>query len=607
MSAPSLLELGRTHHCNQLRRSDVGATVVLLGWVHRRRPLGRRIFVQLRDREGITQVSFSPDIDAEAHAVAEELRPEFCIGISGKVVDRGDNVNPDMDTGEIEVECTRVEVFSRSDTPPFHVADDDRLDASENLRLRYRYLDLRRPSLQRNFAMRSRIAQATRRTLSDLGFYELETPYMVKYTPGGARNFLVPSRLQPGEFYALAESPQIYKQLFMVAGFDKYFQITRCFRDEDLRYDRQPEFTQIDVELSFATPERVYQPMETLMKGVWKETHGVDLPTPFPRLTWDEAMARFGNDKPDMRFGIELRDATEILKGSGFRVFDQAECVSGLCVPPEHAGSLSRGQMDKLTEFVKQREHGGAKGLAWTRVGDDGLWEAGWAKNVATELQRAVCAQHEARPGAVLMFVADDWHTTHFTLSTLRLELRDRLNLLDGEAGRQWKFLWVTDFPLFEKNEKGKWVSSHHPFTAPRDEHVPYLVDDPGRVRAQAYDLVLNGNEIGGGSIRIHRREVQAAVFKTLGMSDEEAERKFGFLLEAFKYGPPPHGGIAFGLDRIAMLICGAESLRDVIAFPKTQRGQDLMTGCPTPVDEEQLAELYVTHRPLPPRGEGGG
>jgi len=595
----SLLETGRSHTCDALRREHVDSRVVLFGWVHRRRDHGGRIFVDLRDREGITQVVFGPDIHAETHAQAEGLRSEFCIAVAGKVIDRGDNENPGMATGAVEVEVDGLEIFSSAETPPFTISDDERLDTNENVRLRYRYLDLRRPSFQRNFATRAKISYITRRTLADAGFYELETPYMVKYTPGGARNFLVPSRLHPGSFYALAESPQIYKQLFMVAGFDKYFQITRCFRDEDLRNDRQPEFTQIDVELSFATPERVFAPIEQLMRSVWSEVLDVQLPERFERLTWDDAMARFGSDKPDLRFGLELHDATEASRGCGFRVFEGAECVKGLTVPAEHAGSLNRSQLDKLTDYVKQREHGGAKGLAWVRVKDDGSWEAPFAKNVGAAAQAAISEAMEATPGSLMLFIADAWETVHTVLGSLRLHLRDKLDLLAGNE-QPWRFSWVTDFPLFEKNEQGQWVSSHHPFTSPRPEHLDQLVSDPGAVRAQAYDLVLNGNEIGGGSIRIHASDVQAKVFTALGLSKEDAEAKFGFLLEAFRYGPPPHGGIALGLDRISMLVCGADSLRDVIAFPKTQRGQDLMTSCPTPADEPQLEELYIRHRPLP-------
>lgn len=594
----SLLETGRTHSCQALRREDVGAHVVLFGWVHRRRDHGGRIFVDLRDREGITQVAFGPDIDAAAHEAADALRSEHCIAVAGTVVDRGTNENPSMATGAIEVEVSGLEIFSAADTPPFSIADDDRLDTNENVRLKYRYLDLRRPSFQKNFVTRAKISYITRRTMVEAGFYELETPTMVKYTPGGARNFLVPSRLHPGSFYALAESPQIYKQLFMVAGFEKYFQITRCYRDEDLRNDRQPEFTQIDVELSFATPARVFEAMERLMGNLWREVLGVELPLPFLRLSWDEAMARFGSDKPDMRFGLELRDATAATRGCGFKVFEAAACVKGLCVPPDKAAELGRNQLDKLTDFVKKRENGGAKGLAWVRVKDDGSWEAPFAKNVGAAAQAEITAAMGGEPGSLMLFVADAWGTVHTVLSALRLHLRDRLELLAGQD-KVWRFLWVTDFPLFEHSEKG-WVSSHHPFTSPRPEHVDLLVSDPGTVRAQAYDLVLNGNEIGGGSIRIHRSDVQAKVFQALGLSEADAQQKFGFLLEAFRYGPPPHGGIALGLDRITMLMCGADSLRDVIAFPKTQRGQDLMTSCPTPADEAQLEELYLRHRPLP-------
>jgi aspartyl-tRNA synthetase len=584
---------------------------VLFGWVNFRRDHGGRIFIDLRDREGLTQVVFGPDIDAAAHDQAQSLRSEHCISISGKVISRGDNVNEKMPTGAIEIEVDCLEVFSEANTPPFNISDDDRLDTNENLRLQYRYLDLRRPSLQRNFILRSKLGTLTRLHMSGEGFLELETPYMVKYTPGGARNFLVPSRLSPGSFYALAESPQIFKQLFMVSGFDKYFQITRCFRDEDLRNDRQPEFTQIDVEMSFATPERVYAPIEALMIKLWKELLDTEVEGPFLQLTWEEAMARFGNDKPDMRFGMELLDGTEATKGSGFAVFEKAEFVKCLCVPPDKAGTLSRSQLDKLTAFAKKRESGGAKGLAWANIKEDGTWKAPFAKFIDAEKQKELTEHFGAEPGCTLLFIADDFETTHTVLSNLRLKLRDDLGLLDDKPENKWKFLWVTDFPLLEKNHEGKWTSSHHPFTMPRAEHVELLASDPGAVRAQAYDLVLNGNEVGGGSIRIHNGEVQSKVFTALGMSDEEAQQKFGFLLKAFQYGPPPHGGIALGVDRLAMLMTGADSLRDVIAFPKTQRGQDLMTECPTPADEPQLEELYLRHRPLPqeqeaPTGESG-
>jgi len=594
-----LLETGRSHDCGALRGRDVGASVVLFGWVHRRRDLGALIFITLRDRFGITQVVFDPDIAGEAQAQAAGLRGEFCVAIAGTVVSRGSNINPQMPTGEIEVQARALEVFSSADPLPFNVADDAELDASESHRLKYRYLDLRRPSLQRNFVLRSRLATLTRITLAEMGFLELETPYMVKYTPGGARNFLVPSRLNPGQFYALAESPQIFKQLFMVAGMDKYFQICRCFRDEDLRNDRQPEFTQIDVEVSYATPAQVQAPIEALIRRAWLDILGVELPAEFPRLTWAEAMGRYGSDKPDIRFGLEFIDLKDIVRDAGFRVFSEAAEVKALCVPPEHAEPLSRGRLDKLTELVKKRESGGAKGLAWARVGEGGAWSSPLTKNLSPEVQAAINVRAGARPGSVLLIIADSFHVTHQALGTLRLELRDSLDLVAKAGKAPWQFLWVTDFPLFERTERG-YVSSHHPFTSPRPDHIPLLDTDPSQVLAQAYDLVLNGNEIGGGSIRIHRSDVQAKIFATLGLDEAQTQQKFGFLLEAFRYGPPPHGGIALGLDRISMLMAGATSLRDVIAFPKTQRGTDLMTGCPSGADDEQLAELFIGHRGLP-------
>jgi aspartyl-tRNA synthetase len=596
---PTLLEHGRTHDCGSLRAADVGATVVLFGWVHRRRDLGARIFVQLRDRFGITQVVFGRDLDADAYEVATGLRGEFCVGVRGTVVARGENANAAMATGEIEVNATAVEIFSSADVLPFNVADDDKLDASEALRLKHRYLDLRRPSLQKNFVVRSRLATLTRVALAEQGFLELETPYMVKYTPGGARNFLVPSRLNPGMFYALAESPQIFKQLFMVAGMDKYFQICRCFRDEDLRNDRQPEFTQIDVELSFATPERVFAPIEGLMRRAWREILGVTLPDPFPRMTWAEAMGRYGSDKPDLRFGLEFVDITDLAHKSGAKIFEGAPMVKAICVPAAHAEPLSRGRIDKLTELVKKRESGGAKGLAWARVQEGGGWNSPLTKFVGPEHQAEISARVGAEPGSVVLIVADAAATVHAALNALRLDLRDSLDLVSKSGSDPWRFLWVTDFPLFEHGERG-YVSAHHPFTSPRPQDIPLLDSDPSKVLAQAYDLVLNGNEVGGGSIRIHQSDVQAKIFQVLGLSQEQIQQKFGFLLEAFRYGPPPHGGIALGLDRLSMLMCGAQSLRDVIAFPKTQKGTDLMTGCPSGADDAQLAELYIRHRELP-------
>ncbi|MFV8755867.1 aspartate--tRNA ligase [Nannocystaceae bacterium ST9] len=598
----ALLDKGRSHTCGDLRLTDEGQRVVLYGWVNFRRDLGGRIFIDLRDRDGLTQIVFGPDIDATAHAAAHDLRGEDCIGVAGTVISRAKNsgqANTNLATGAIEVEIDQLEVFSKAQTPPFDVSKDDRLDTNELLRLQYRYLDLRRPSLQRNFILRSKLGTLTRMHLANLGFLELETPYMVKYTPGGARNFLVPSRLNPGTFYALAESPQIFKQLFMVSGFDKYFQICRCFRDEDLRNDRQPEFTQIDVEMSFATPERIFDTIESLMVRAWHELLGVEVPRPFLRLTWAEAMARYGSDKPDLRFGLEFSDLTDITRGCGFAVFEQAELVKGICMPAEHAAGYGRAKIDKLTELAKKRESGGAKGLAWSRVEADMTWTGGSAKFIDAERQKQISARMGATQGSLLLFIADDFHTTHAVLNAIRLSLRDELGLLAGKTDA-WNFLWVTDFPLFEHSADRGWVAAHHPFTSPRDEHVDMLLSDPGKVLAKAYDLVLNGNEIGGGSIRIHRSDVQARVFEALGMSDEEKQAKFGFLLDAFRYGPPPHGGIALGVDRLSMLMAGAGSLRDVIAFPKTQKGQDLMTNCPTPADEPQLAELFIRHRPLP-------
>ncbi len=603
----SLLEIGRTHDCGALRHADVGANVVLFGWVHRKRAHGALIFLNLRDRFGITQVTVDPDLAPEARALAADLRGECCVAIAGVVVSRGDNKNPDMPTGEIEVSARTVEVFSTADTLPFNVADDDELDASEALRLKYRYLDLRRPSLQKNFVLRSRLATLTRITLAEAGFLELETPYMVKYTPGGARNFLVPSRLNPAQFYALAESPQIFKQLFMVAGMDKYFQICRCFRDEDLRNDRQPEFTQIDVEVSYATQERVQGPIEALIRRAWQDILGVALPEQFPRMTWAEAMARYGSDKPDRRFGLEFVDLKDITADSGFRMFTGAPYLKALCVPPEHGETFTRGRIDKLTALVKKRESGGAKGLAWARVQEGGGWESPLAKNLTPATIAAINERTGAQPGSLIFMIADEFHVTHQALNALRLELRDSLDLVKRAGKSPWQFLWVTDFPLFERTDKG-YVSSHHPFTSPRTQDIPLLDSDPSQVLAQAYDLVLNGNEVGGGSIRIHRSDVQARVFSVLGLDEAQIQQKFGFLLEAFKYGPPPHGGIALGLDRLSMLMAGATSLRDVIAFPKTQKGTDLMTGCPSGADDEQLAELFIRTQ-LPeaaPAGEAG-
>ncbi|HEY2747139.1 MAG TPA: aspartate--tRNA ligase [Polyangia bacterium] len=603
MSEPGpafLVELKRSHFCGELRAADVGnQNVVLMGWVATRRDHGGRVFIDLRDRTGITQVVFGPDVDATAHALAGELRSEFCIAVAGRVISRGSNVNPKLPTGEIEVEATRLQIFSRSETPPFEITDDT--DAGEAVRLKYRYLDLRRPSLQKNFLVRSKLNRATREFFYENQFSELETPFMVKYTPGGARNFLVPSRMNPGHFYALAESPQIFKQLFMVAGLDRYFQIVRCFRDEDFRLDRQPEFTQIDVELSFCDEEDVYRVMEGLVARIWKDVLGVAIPTPFPRLSYDEAMGKYGVDKPDLRFGLPLTDVTDTLKplnGGGVPLFatalEQNGIIKALRLPAANAGALSRTEADKLEEFVKGF---GARGLARAKVADGGEWtQSPLAKNISPEARAAVNAAVGATPGDYLFFQFGRAKLVNAVLGGLRLHLGHKLGMVPKGG---WNFLWVTGFPLFDYDEdKKRYVAAHHPFTAPRAADVPLLESDPGKVQARAYDLVLNGNEIAGGSLRIYQREVQAKVFAALGLTEADFRAKFGFLLDAFKYGPPPHGGIAFGVDRLAMLLCGADSLRDVIAFPKTQKGTDLMTDAPTPVSDEQLEELHVRLAP---------
>ncbi len=587
----------RTHSCNALRSNDVGKNVVLMGWVAHRRDHGGRVFIDLRDREGLTQVVFGPELGQAAHELAGELRSEYCIGVVGQVVTRissGGQPNPRLATGEIEVNALELHIFSRSETPPFLIEDE--IDTKEEVRLKYRYLDLRRPALQRNFLVRSKLYRAARDYFHGQGFTELETPFMVKYTPGGARNFLVPSRLNEGSFYALAESPQIFKQLFMVAGFERYFQIVRCFRDEDLRLDRQPEFTQIDVEMSFVTEEDIFSTMEGLVKRIWKDVLDVELPAQFERMGYHDAMLKYGVDKPDVRFGLELADLTEVLRpmdGGGVPMFksalDQKGIIKALRIPAKEAAGLSRTEADKLEEFVKGF---GARGLARARVGENGEWtQSPLNKTITAAARDAVNAALGTVTGDMLFFQFGSFKLVNAVLGGLRLHLGHKLSLVPQG---QWRFLWVTDFPMFEESESGKWAAAHHPFTSPKPEHIEYLGKDNSRVQARAYDLVLNGNEIAGGSIRIHQRDVQAKVFEALGLSDEDFRAKFGFLLDAFKYGPPPHGGVAFGLDRLAMLLCGAASLRDVVAFPKTQKGTDMMTDAPTPVSNEQLNELGV-------------
>jgi aspartyl-tRNA synthetase len=590
--------LRRTHTCGELRGPDVGKSVVLTGWVHNRRDHGGAIFIDLRDRYGLTQVVFRQDQNAATHGLAEELRSEYCISVAGRVDSRGDNVNPKMPTGEIEVSVTELFLFSRSQTPPFEISDH--VETHEGIRLAHRYLDLRRPSVQRNFVLRSRAYSAIRGYLESQGFLELETPYMVKNTPGGARNFLVPSRLNRHEFYALAESPQLYKQLFMVAGFDRYYQIVRCFRDEDQRGDRQPEFTQIDLELSFVDEELIFSVVEGLMQTLFRHTLDIEIPTPFPRLTYDEALRLYGSDKPDLRFGLTLTDLTDLARTCGFRIFEEAAAAGGIVKTlrlPDRAKDLSRKDLDSLAELVKPV---GAKGVAYVRVQPDGVWQAPFAKAFRDETRLAVNERAGAVPGDVLLFLADKASVANNALSTLRLHMATKFGLIGSEAKAKWCPLWITEFPLLEiSDETGAWVACHHPFTSPREQDLELLLGERrGEARARAYDLVLNGVEVAGGSIRIHSEDVQQKVFAAIGLSEEVARAKFSFLLEAFRYGPPPHGGIAFGLDRLMMLLCGAESLRDVIAFPKTQKGTCPLTGAPTAADEKQLEALHIMLRP---------
>ncbi|HEX4454285.1 MAG TPA: aspartate--tRNA ligase [Kofleriaceae bacterium] len=585
----------RTHTSGALRADDVGKSVVLTGWVKTYRDHRGCVFVDLRDREGITQLVFDESFSKSAHHAARELRSEWCIGVTGEVRSRGANVNDKMPTGAIEVWVTALEVFSKSETPPFQIEDD--IDTNDSLRLKYRYLDLRRPKLQKNLIMRSKITSTTRAFLASQRFLEIETPFMVKYTPGGARNFLVPSRLNPGNFYALAESPQIFKQLLMVAGYDRYFQIVRCFRDEDLRNERQPEFTQIDIEMSFVNEQILQDTMEGLISTLWRDVLGIELALPLRRMTYAEAMEKYGVDKPDLRCDLTLCDVTEPGRTSNFKPFEDAVANGGIvkCLRiPGPAEKVTRSMLDALPEFAKSF---GVKGVAWVRVQDGGVWTGGL--KTATEAARAEINRIAgAQAGDTLLFVADKFKVANTCLGAIRLHMGDRLGLIrKGE----WQFMWLTDPPLFEIEHGPHGIevaAAHHPFTSPRVEDEALLESAPEKVLARAYDLVLNGVEVGGGSIRIHRSELQDRAFQALGISEEQRRAKFGFLLDAFKYGPPPHGGIAFGLDRLAMLMTQAEFMRDVIAFPKTQKGSDLMTDCPTEVSPKQLDELFIQVKP---------
>lgn len=577
----------RTHHCNALRKEDIGKEVVLMGWVAKRRDHGGVIFVDLRDREGITQVVFRPDIEADMHAKAESIRNEFVLAVRGKVEPRPEGMaNDNLDTGAIDVECDAVKVLNEADTPPFQIEPDQEL--SEEIRLRYRYLDLRRPDVQETMILRHRTSQEVRKHLSDNGFLEIETPYLMKSTPEGARDYLVPSRVHRGSFYALPQSPQTYKQLLMVAGYDKYFQIVRCFRDEDLRGDRQPEFTQIDIEMSFVEEDDVMSVAENLTAHVFKTVIGREIPSPIPRMTYQEAIDRYGVDRPDTRFGFEIVDLAEAAQASEFQVFKNVLGDGGLVrgINAKGCGSFSRKQIDDLTAYVGQF---GAKGLAWIKVTDAGL-ESSIVKFFPEAAQTILRESLDAEAGDLLLFAADKPAVVSDVLGNLRLELARQQNLLDPS---EYAFTWVTHFPLLEYDEDAKrYVACHHPFTSPLDEDLDGMEDDPGAVRAKAYDLVLNGSEIAGGSVRINRADVQDRMFRLLGIGEEEAEEKFGFLLSAFRYGAPPHGGIAFGYDRLVALLAEKEFIRDVIAFPKTNAAASLMDGAPSTVAADQLREL---------------
>ena len=563
-----------------------------MGWVQRRRDHGGLIFIDLRDREGVAQLALDPDRDSEAHAKADTVRSEYVIAITGKISPRPEGtVNPKMKTGEVEVEVSELKILNQSKTPPFGL--DEYIEVAENLRLKYRYLDLRRTALQQNMIMRHKITRAVRTYLDEERFLEIETPVLTKSTPEGARDFLVPSRVNGGHFYALPQSPQLFKQLLMVSGYDRYCQIVKCFRDEDLRADRQPEFTQIDCEMSFVTSDDVITTMENMIARVFKETLNIEVTLPMARMTFTEALHRFGVDNPDLRFDLELVDITRLAQGCGFKVFADAAAKQGLVkgINAKGCGHFSRKDMDDLTDFVKIY---GAKGLAWVKVNEDG-WQSPIGKFFTPEEMEQINQAFAAKPGDLLMFVADSAGVTNEALGRLRGHLGHKLGLTDKNT---YKFVWVTDFPLLEWDEdEQRHCAVHHPFTAPRDEDIPLLDTDPGKARAQAYDLVLNGSEIGGGSIRIHDQQVQSRMFELLGIGMEEAQIKFGFLLDALQYGAPPHGGLAFGLDRLAMIITGSDSIRDVIAFPKTQRGTCLLSDAPGEVDEKQLQELSLRLR----------
>jgi aspartyl-tRNA synthetase len=582
---------GRTYFCGDVPELAIGEKVTLKGWVAKRRDLGGLIFIDLRDRTGIVQVVFNPDLSKEALQTAEKIRSEYVLDIQGTVIAREEGTfNPNLKTGKIEVQAEMVTIINEAKTPPFTITD--KTDASEDIRLKYRYLDFRRPVIFETLKMRHQVTKQIRDFLDSEGFLDIETPILTKSTPEGARDYLVPSRVHPGEFYALPQSPQLFKQLLMLGGIERYYQIARCFRDEDLRADRQPEFTQIDIETSFLGQEDILGLMEKMMTGLMKEVKGLEIPAPFPRMTYDEAMSRFGSDKPDTRFGLELVDLSEVVKDSGFKVFAAAVANGGQVKAINVKGGAekySRKDIDALTEFVGVY---GAKGLAWLKVDAEGL-KGPIAKFFAEEDSQALTTVLNAKEGDLLLFVADKKNVVADALGALRSKLGKELGLIDQS---KFNFLWITDWPLLEYGEEeGRYYAAHHPFTMPVREDLPYLDTDPARVRAQAYDLVLNGYELGGGSLRIFERSVQEKMFKVLGFTPEESQEQFGFLLNAFEYGTPPHGGIALGLDRLVMLLSGSTNLRDTIAFPKTASAADLLTNAPGEVSEVQLKELHLS------------
>lgn len=583
----------RTHTCGELRESNIGQNVVLNGWVDRRRDLGGVIFIEIRDRHGITQIVFEPTFNEQAHNAAKDLRSEFVISVEGVVRKRpADTDNPDLATGHIDVMVNNLVILNQAETPPFAIKDD--IETHEDIRLKYRYLDLRRPKLQKSLILRHQMAQITRQYFDENGFVEVETPVLMKSTPEGARDFLVPSRVHKGKFYALPQSPQQYKQLLMVAGMDRYFQIVKCFRDEDLRADRQLEFTQIDVEMSFVDQEDIFTVVEGLMQRFFKHVWNRELQIPLPRLSFDEAMEKYGSDKPDLRFDLRMKTLNDVFAKTEFKVFkdaaDSGGVITGLLAPS--CGEYTRNQLDVLTDFVKGH---GAKGLIWIRVKENEL-DSPTMKFFTDEEKKNLTKALNAKAGDLIFILSGSKLKTLNTMGALRLEMAKRLNLIQESS--EPKLLWVTDFPLFEWDEEtSRFYAMHHPFTSPRLEDVPMMTADPGKVKARAYDLVLNGNEIAGGSIRIHDSELQSKMFTALGISEEEAQQKFGFLMNAFKFGAPPHGGIAFGFDRLAMIFAAENSIRDVIAFPKTASAISLMDDSPSNVDEHQLKELHIRIR----------